>query len=192
MDEDPQAHKQSPWPEHPGQPFFRVEVARRDSERWCADVAPVRWGSHRRTFYCYRWPGREEIGIDWADVAIATVLDSGEVLNRAQLWRAVLRHRDDEPLPWYVTYADERPLASAIIRARQDASGRFQAKDLLRMNEALESVGLNVIPKEALAAVKRGSIFFDEGHVDMSTVDAIARLTSHERAALDRFMGGCR
>lgn len=188
--EDTQPLKESPWPEHPPAPVFRLEVARRDSARWGAEVAPVRWGSHRRTFGCYRWPEREKIGVDWADIAHATVLSSGEALNRVQLWRAVLCHRDDEPVPWYVVYADERPLATAMIRARQDAAGRFMTKEWPRINGALESVSLQSIPKEVQAAVKRGALFFDEAHEPMSTAEAIARLTPEERTALDGFLAG--
>ena len=188
--EDTEPLKQSPWPEHPPAPVFRLEVVRRNSAGWSAEVAPVRWGSHRRTFGCYRWPEREKIDVDWADIAHATVLASGEVLNRVQLWRAVLCHRDDEPVPWYVIYADERPLATAMIRARQDAAGRFTAREWPRINAALESAGLQPLPKETLAAVKRGALFFDETHEFMSTAEAIARLTPAERVALDGFMAG--
>jgi len=147
-DEHPDALTQSPWPEAPGAPQFRITFSPPGGVRRTVEVSVLRWGSNRRTFAGQTWPERETVAIDWADMHEVTNLETGEMLNRSHFWRAVLAHRQDEAVPWYVIYADALPMACAVVRACQHAAGRFLTKDIQHLNAALQGLGMAPIDVE--------------------------------------------
>ncbi|QEA11964.1 hypothetical protein [Comamonas flocculans] len=171
-DELPGALKQSPWVEAPDSPRFRVQFLRR-GKACTLDVAPSRWESHRAAFGGLAWPAKSRIEIEWAAFLQITDLQTGEVLDRCDFWRRVLEHRSDEALPWYVQWADQRPVVDSLIAGTRVLIGQFRATHFPTVNGALESLKMSPVDDSGMRAIAKGS----------NNGDWIRPLTPIERAA---------
>lgn len=156
-DELPGALKQSPWSEAPDRPRFRVRFVHGGGKTSSVDVAPVRWASHRSAFCGMVWPARSSIEIEWAAIQEVTDLQTVEVLDRRAFWRAVLEHRSEEAMPWYVMWADQRPVVDALIACTRALIGQFRATHFPVVNNALESLKLSPVDDSGMRAIGKGS-----------------------------------
>lgn len=171
-DELPGALKQSPWPESPVGPRFRVQFLE-GAETACIDVSPIRWASHRTAFGGLAWPIKEQIEIEWAAILQVTDLETGESLDRCGFWRTVLQHRSDEALPWYVALADQRPVVDSLAACARALVGQFRATHFPIVNNALEALKLPTVDDGGMRAIGKA----------VGNGDLLRALTPIERAA---------
>lgn len=171
-DELPGALKQSPWPESPVGPRFRVQFLE-GAETACIDVSPIRWASHRTAFGGLAWPIKEQIEIEWAAILQVTDLETGESLDRCGFWRTVLQHRSDEALPWYVAWADQRPVVDKLAACARALVGQFRATHFPIVNNALEALKLPTVDDGGMRAIGKA----------VGNGDLLRALTPIERAA---------
>ena len=171
-DELPGALKQSPWPESPVGPRFRVQFLE-GAETACIDVSPIRWASHRTAFGGLAWPIKEQIEIEWAAILQVTDLETGESLDRCGFWRTVLQHRADEALPWYVAWADQRPVVDSLAACARALVGQFRATHFPIVNNALEALKLPTVDDGGMRAIGKA----------VGNGDLLRALTPIERAA---------
>ena len=171
-DELPGALKQSPWAESPGGPRFRVQFLHGGSA-CTVEVSPTRWESHRTAFGGLAWPARSRIEIEWAAVHQVTDLETGESLDRCGFWRTVLEHRSDEALPWYVAWADQRPVVDALAACARALVGQFRATHFPVVNNALAALKLQPVDDTGMRAIGKG----------VGNGDSLRSLTPIERAA---------
>ena len=172
QDELPGALKQSPWAEAPDGPRFQVQFIS-GGKPYTMDVAPLRWESHRSSFAGMAWPTRSRIDIEWAAVLQATDLQTGAALDRCAFWRTVLEHRSDQALPWYVEWADQRPVVDALALCVRALVGQFRATHFPVVNDALASLKLLPVDDSGMRAIGKGA----------NNGDWLRPLTPIERAA---------
>ena len=171
-DELPGALKQSSWPELPAGPRFRVQFLQ-GSEISRIEVSPTRWESHRTAFGGLAWPARSRVEIEWAAVIQATDLETGESLDRCGFWRTVLQHRSDEALPWYVAWADQRPVVDSLAACTRALVGQFRAKHFPVVNDVLAALKLPTVDDAGMRAIGKA----------VGNGDFVRPLTAIERAA---------
>lgn len=139
----------TPWSDHPQEPVFRVKLVTPNGMR-TVDCAPSPWASHRRTFGGLAWPERTKVTFDFGDVLQALDLRTGEILEPAGFWSAVLTHRDDDP-PNYVIFARSTPVIGALSVFAQQTRGRFGQRERDEAAKALNELGYNHPPREVWA-----------------------------------------
>lgn len=139
----------TPWSDHPQAPVFRVKLVTSNGVR-TMDCAPSPWASHRRTFGGIAWPERTKVTFDFGDVLQALDLRTGEILEPATFWSAVLTHRNDDP-PNYVIFARSTPVIGALSVFAQQTRGRFGQRERAEVAKALNELGYNHPPREAWA-----------------------------------------
>ena len=140
LDEESGAMKQTEWQKNPDEARFKLALHRRGAPTQAVDFSPRAWATHRRAMFGVVFPGAEEMEIPFADVLTATDLKTGEVLNRVELWKLVLAHRDDD-VPWYVQFADQHLMVLCLVGFVRQELGQFKATMRPQVNEALEVVG---------------------------------------------------
>lgn len=171
-DELPGALKQSPWAESPDGPRFRVQFLN-GGNTCTAEVSPTRWESHRTAFGGLAWPAKSRIEIEWAAILQVTDLETGVSLDRCGFWRSVLEHRSDEALPWYVAWADQRPVVDALAACARALVGQFRATHFPMVNNALTALKLQPVDDTGMRAIGKG----------VGNGDPLRPLTPIERAA---------
>lgn len=157
LDEQPDAIKQSPWPEDANKPFFRVQLRVGAENITAFECAPLRWGSNRKTMAALIFPSKEITYFDFSKIINAVDLQSGEIIDRCELWKQVLSHRADEELPWYVRLADQTPMARTTILACREAIGRFATKDLCHLNDGLTGIGVKGLSESDFGEIARNA-----------------------------------
>jgi hypothetical protein len=173
-DEQPEAFKQSPWPESPTKARFRITYTPLGNTELTAEGTPVRWGSNRRTLCLHAIPGEHQVPIDFADIRRAIDLETGEVLTRTQMWRTVLQHRQDEEVPVYVTFADEAPVVAALAEFSRHTRGRFGPREKAITTSALAELGLNTPPTGDMGRI---------GDIGGTLEQMTAKLSASQRTA---------
>ncbi len=112
------------------------------------------WGSHRREYGYISPSGDLPVMVPWVDVVEAVNLRTGELLNRCEMWREVLNHRDDD-VPWYIEWAEEHPFVDAMVQFTRDHVGQFRATHRPPVLQALESIKLRRVDNAVLTMMAR-------------------------------------
>ncbi|WP_312593951.1 hypothetical protein [Comamonas terrigena] len=182
-DEEQGASKQTSLPRNPEAAQYRLSIQARGQGHEEVDFSPVAWSSNRRDLGGLRLPAKEHFVVPFADVASALDLQSGEILDRVQLWNAVLEHRDD-PVPWYVQWADQHLMVLCLIGFARQELRQFQTSMRSLVNEALVHAGHACVDDEGFKSIVQAS---KEGYNGVQRLERqVALLTSAERSACQK------
>lgn len=179
-DEKQGASKQTSLPRNPEAAQYRLSIQARGQGHEEVDFSPVAWSSNRRDLGGLRWPAKEHFVVPFADVASALDLQSGEILDRVQLWNAVLEHRDD-PIPWYVQWAEQHLMVLCLIGFARQELGQFQSAMRTQVNESLVHAGFAGVDDEGFKSIAQAS---KAGYNGLQRLDRLVTLlTPAERSA---------
>ncbi len=182
-DEEQGANKQTSLSRNPKVAEYRLRIHVRGEALREVDFSPVAWGSNCRDLGGLRWPAKEHFVVPFADVASALDLQSGEISDRVQLWNAVLEHRDD-PVPWYVQWADQHLMVLCLIGFARQELRQFQTSMRSLVNEALVHAGYACVDDEGFKSIVQAS---KEGYNGVQRLERqVSLLTSAERSACQK------
>ncbi|MEJ2803826.1 hypothetical protein WAE61_18225 [Comamonadaceae bacterium PP-2] len=162
----------SPWPANPTVARYELVVSSPDRRSFrTVSFAPEKWASHRKTLIGWAWPIRYQLSVDFIDVVQATDLQTTQVLDRVELWKAILVHRlpRGDEVPWYVLCEDQHAIVFAFAFRWLSQHGKLGKPFFRSANELLSRVGYRQLEDDFLKKIGvglrhgyRGAASFEE------------------------------